>query len=80
MVVLPIGEYRKIYTVEMLQSSFPTYISPSCGGGVISWLAYRTADLEFGGLSLVSAIMLFPQKGSFIQHCLSSPSGINGYK
>ena len=31
-----------------------------CGGVVVQWLAHWTPDLEVGGLSLVSAVMLFP--------------------
>ena len=31
-----------------------------CGGAVVWWLAHWTSDLEVGGLSLVSAVLLFP--------------------
>ena len=31
-----------------------------CGGAVVQWLVRRTSDLEVGGSSLVSAVVLFP--------------------
>ena len=38
------------------------YVDPvkMCGGAAVWWLARWTSDLEVGGSSLVSAVMLFP--------------------
>ena len=36
------------------------YFMMMCGGTVVYWLVHWTSDLEVGGSSLVSAVVLFP--------------------
>ena len=46
------------------------------GGAVVWWLARWTSDLEVGGLTLVSAVVLLRQTRCFIPNCLFSSPGV----
>ena len=39
---------------------------------MVWWLTHWNSDLDIGGLSLVSAIVLLPKTRNFIPHCPSS--------
>ena len=43
-----------------IRGNFMPCMFKNCGGTVVYWLAPWTSDLEVGGSSLVSAVMLFP--------------------